>query len=384
MVNEEARKERHARLKKQDPAERPIALPVAEKASLFSDFISVSRRKVLKDVNNSPSVSQLFRKVMALVVTFLVVSPFMATYQLTQGSYLQPTGDFTMGDMDFIGEEARFTIEDVITEDGFLLKPAINSAEGDRTGSSEIFVYSVEPGDTLSSIAQRFNLKKETLMAENDLWNPNRLRVGFKLKILPVDGLSHVVKKGETIEKIAKTYKAEAEKIITQNQLQDLGEGELEANRVLIIPDAKREMPTYLASTAPANAANYSGPSASGRLIWPTIGQLTQGFHSGHSGIDIANRNKGPVYAAASGKVVKASTGWNGGYGNMIIIDHGNGMQTLYGHNEKLYVTEGQYVEQGQTISWMGNSGRVYGPTGIHVHFEVRIKGVKYNPMNFF
>ena len=121
-------------------------------------------------------------------------------------------------------------------------------------------------------------------------------------------------------------------------------------------------------------------------LIWPTIkkARLTQGYRRGHYAVDIAIRSKAPIFAAASGKVIKAAYGWNGGYGNVVIVDHGNGMQTLYGHNEKLYVTVGQYVEQGQTIAWMGRSGRVYGPTGIHLHFEVRINGVKYNPMNFF
>lgn len=289
------------------------------------------------------------------------------------------------GVYDLTEQGAEYAIADVMTEDGFLLKPAVNPAEGDRSGFSEIFIYTVESGDTLSSIAQRFSLKKETLMAENNLWNPNRLRVGFKLKILPVDGLSHVVKKNETVEKLAKKYKVEQENIVSQNQLEE--GAELLADAVLIIPGAKRAAPVYQASTAPAFAGNFQAPgTAVGRLIWPASAgtRLTQGYHRRHPALDIAKRAKGPIYAAASGKVIKARGGWNGGYGNYIIIDHGNGMQTLYGHNEKLYVTEGQYVEQGQTIAWMGNSGRVYGPTGIHVHFEVRIKGVKYNPMNFF
>ena len=174
----------------------------------------------------------------------------------------------------------------------------------------------------------------------------------------------------------------EQETIITQNQIKE--EEELDAARVLIIPGAKREAPVYTATSAPAMPSNYSGPASVGRLIWPARGSITQGYHRRHMAIDIGNRAKGPIYAAAGGKVIKARTGWNGGYGNVIIVDHGNGMQTLYAHNEKLYVTEGQYVEQGQTISWMGRTGRVYGPTGIHLHFEVRIKGIKYNPMNFF
>lgn len=324
---------------------------------------------------------KLCRRVFSITLAFLLLAPFLPNYQ-AQGYFIGGFEDEMMDVYEFTEQGAEYTIADVMTEDGFLLKPAINSEEGDRSGFSEIFVYAVEPGDTLSNIAERFNIKKETLMAENNMWNPNRLRVGAKLKILPVDGLSHVVKKGETVEKLAKKYEVEAEGIISQNQIEE----DLAADQVLIIPGAKRSAPVYRASTAPANAANYSGPaSAVGRLIWPAPGaKLTQSYRRNHPALDIASRAKGPIYASAAGKVIKAKGGWNGGYGNYVIIDHGNGMQTLYGHNEKLYVTEGQYVEQGQTIAWMGNSGRVYGPTGIHVHFEVRIKGVKYNPMNFF
>ncbi|MBN2095965.1 M23 family metallopeptidase [Candidatus Peregrinibacteria bacterium] len=377
MVNEEARRERHAKLKQQNiQFKNPI-----HPGAAVSDFLNNSRQQLFKDQNNNPLITQLCKKIIGLTLAFLLISPLLTTYQITQGSYI---GQFEedLGVLEYTEQGAEYAIADIITEDGFLLKPAINSTEGDRTGFSEIFVYTVEPGDTLSNIAARFNLKKETLMAENNLWNPNSLRVGTKIKILPVDGLSHVIKSGETIDKIAEKYKVDKETIIAQNQL--TGEEELVADATLIIPGAKRDAPVYASYTAPSAPANYTGPTAVGRLIWPTIGKVTQSYHRGHLAIDIGNRAKGPIYAAAGGKVVKASTGWNGGYGNVIIIDHGNGMQTLYAHNEKLYVTEGQYVEQGQTIGWMGNTGRVYGPTGIHLHFEVRIQGVKYNPMNFF
>ena len=323
---------------------------------------------------------------MALILGFLLIIPLISSYQLTQGAYIgvldESQGDWSAEDPSADGTP---TLNDIATEDGFLLKPAINSTEGDRSGFSDIFMYTVESGDTLSTIAERFNLKKETLMAENDLWNANKVKVGTQIKILPVDGLSHLVKKGETIDKIAKKYKVEKDLIVKQNQL---GDGTIEDGMVLIIPGAKRDEPVYISggSSAPSYAPGYSGSKSGGRLIWPVAagGKLTQGYGRKHTAIDIGNRARCPIYAAAAGKVVKAKYGWNGGYGNVIIIDHGNGMQTLYGHNEKLYVTEGQYVDQGQTISWMGNSGNVRGPTGIHLHFEVRINGVKYNPMNFF
>ena len=336
------------------------------------------------DIDN-PVASRLGKRVIAFSVAFFVISCFIPIYQFTEGHQLE--GDFVV--FDFTEQNTEYALNDIMTEDGFLLKPALNSTTGDRSTASEIFAYEVEPGDTLSSIAQRFGIKKETLIMENNLWNANSLRTGLTINILPVDGLSHLVKKSDTVASIAKKYKVEGDLIVVQNQLEE-GE-ELLDGTALIIPGAKKEMPVapvYASgNSAPSSIAgyNYNG-AATGRLIWPTLStaKLTQGFHSGHYAVDIATRSKGPIFAAASAKVVKADYGWNGGYGNVVILDHGNGMQTLYAHNEKLYVTAGQYVEQGQTIAWMGNTGRVYGATGIHLHFEVRINGVKYNPMNFF
>lgn len=380
MINLDARRERHAKLKQENVILKSPILNIKAPTTALKNRLS----QLCGQSRVSPMAGRFFKKVIGLTAAFLLISPFLANYQLTQGSYNGPGFEAGLEAFNYPEDGSVNTIAEVMTEDGFLLKPALNSTEGDRSGFSDIFVYTVEPGDTLSTIAESFNLKKETLMAENDLWDANRLRVGTKIKILPVDGLSYQVKKSDTLDALAKKFKVEKETIIKQNQMED---ETLLADAVIIIPGAKKEVPVYKPSTssAPVSIANYTGPSASGRLIWPAGGgQLTQGYHSGHLALDIGNRNRGPIYAAAAGKVVKAQSGWNGGYGNMIIIDHGNGMQTLYGHNEKLYVSVGQYVDQGQTIGWMGNTGRVYGPTGIHLHFEVRIKGVKYNPMSFF
>jgi len=379
MVNEEARRERHAKLKQENIQ---LKNPSLNSVGATTSFLSNAIQHICKDQNNNPLLGSFLRRIVGSTLIFLIVTTILSTYQL-DGAYAGQFPDEELNLEEYTDSNSEYTISDVMTEDGFLLKPAINSTASDRSGFSDIFMYTVEPGDNLSSIAQSFNLKKETIMGENNIWNPNQIKVGSTIKILPVDGLSHAVKKGDTLDSLAKKYKIEKGAIITQNQLED---ETLLADKVLIIPGAKREEPVYaVASGAPAGAANYAGPKAAvGRLIFPTVGKITQGYRGGHLAIDIGNRNKGPNYAAAAGKVIKASYGYNGGYGNVIIIDHGNGMQTLYGHNEKLYVEVGQYVEQGQTIGWMGRSGRVYGPTGIHLHFEVRIKGVKYNPMNFF
>lgn len=379
MVNIEAKLKRHAKIKETLPKTAPDTAMMRE-----SFFAGVTNKlcNIFRLQTDNPATVRLAKRIVTFTVAFLLLTPFVPLYQFTEG--YQPIGE-NYSVMDFTEQGTEFALAEVMTEDGFLLKPALNSTEGDRSTANEIFAYTVQPGDTLSTIAERFGIKKETLVMENNLWNVNNVRSGTTLNILPVDGISHLVKKGDTVDKVAKKYKVDKELIIRQNQLEE-GQ-ELLADTALIIPGAKKAIqPTY-ASSAPSNIAayHYNGPST-GRLIWPTLtkAKVTQGFRRGHYALDIANRAKGPIFAAASGKVVRADYGWSGGYGNVIIIDHGNGMQTLYGHNEKLYVTEGQYVEQGQTIAWMGNSGRVYGPTGIHVHFEVRINGVKYNPMNFF
>lgn len=379
MININARNERHAKLKQENIQLNNHSLsPVEATVTKLKSGIQT----LCNSHSNSPLMGQLFRKIFTCVVIFFIVAPLMSTYQLTHGSY---AGQYEDGTDIFgsSGDDTGNIIADVMTEDGFLLKPAINSEAGDRSGFSEIFLYTVETGDTLSSIAQGFNLKKETIMAENNLWNPSQLKVGSQLKILPVDGISYKVQKGDTLDKIVKKYKVDKAAVIKQNQIE---KETLVANMILIVPGAKPlpQVSSGGAVTAPANIANYKGPKSVGKLIWPTVGGITQRYRGGHLAIDIANSSKGAIFAATGGKVIKAATGWNGGYGNMIIIDHGDGMETLYAHNEKLYVTVGQYVEQGQTIAWMGRTGRVYGKTGIHLHFEVRIKGVKYNPMNFF
>ncbi|MDH5596687.1 MAG: LysM peptidoglycan-binding domain-containing protein, partial [Candidatus Peregrinibacteria bacterium] len=157
------------------------------------------------------------KQLMAFSLAFFVFSSIGPLYNFTEG-YSDHDG---VSYIDFSDEETRTLLEDIMTEDGFLLKPALNSTVGDRSTANEIFAYEVEPGDTISSIAQRFGIKKDTIIMENNLWNANRLKTGMILNILPVDGISHLVKKGDTISSIAKKYEVEAEDVIRQNQLEE-------------------------------------------------------------------------------------------------------------------------------------------------------------------
>lgn len=117
--------------------------------------------------------------------------------------------------------------------------------------------------------------------------------------------------------------------------------------------------------------------------MWPTSGMISQYYRAGHYAIDISNREKPMVVASKAGTVTTAANGWNGGYGNYVIIDHGDGMQTLYAHCDYLTVEVGDTVDAGDVIGRMGNTGRVYGATGIHVHYEVRVNGTKQNPLAY-
>ncbi|MCX6741080.1 MAG: M23 family metallopeptidase, partial [Candidatus Parcubacteria bacterium] len=175
--------------------------------------------------------------------------------------------------------------------------------------------------------------------------------------------------------------------IITQNDLLD--ETAINIGDELFIPGGRKlatpVAPTPMRSTPPSyvNYGNIPSALPSGtRLQWPTTAyRITQYFGWRHTGIDIADKSRPPVYAAEDGVVIKAQVGgYNGGYGNNIIIDHGNGLNTLYGHLTSLNVHVGDSVSRGQVIGIMGTTGR---STGIHLHFEVRVGGKRVNPLGY-
>lgn len=273
-----------------------------------------------------------------------------------------------------------------VTEGGFFMRGNLENATENRVGVNGVLNYTVQPGDSVSMIAQNFGIDTDTVLAVNNLSNANSLRVGQNLLILPVNGLLHKVVAKETIASIATKYKVEAEKILEQNNL--VVDEALTAGRELIIPGAKREVAAtrYIASSYSTDRSVGAIPDLSlstGKLLWPTSGKITQYYHSGHYAIDIGNRSQPMIVAARRGTVITAATGWNGGYGNYVILDHGDGMQTLYAHQDYLSVAVGDTVEAGDVLGRMGNSGRVYGATGIHLHFEVRVNGVKKNPLAY-
>jgi LysM repeat protein len=235
------------------------------------------------------------------------------------------------------------------------------------SGSDQISVYVVHDGDTLSAIADMFDVSVNTIVWANDLVRGQALREGQVLTILPISGVRHIVKKGDTIASIAKKYKGDATEIALFNDLQT--SGALVVGSEVIIPNGE-------VVQAPVKKKTTIGKGGKGTTTYAGYymrpvkgGRRTQGIH-GHNGIDIAAPMGTNIYAAASGTVIiSKSSGWNGGYGNYVVIKHSNGTQTLYAHLSDVSVSTGMQVGQGDVVGHMGNTGK---STGIHLHFEVR------------
>lgn len=237
--------------------------------------------------------------------------------------------------------------------------------------NSKISVYTVKPGDTLSQIADMFDVSTNTIRWANDF--SGSIQPGQELVILPISGLSHTVKSGGTIADIAKIYDADVREIALFNGISE--DKYLEKGDVVIVPHAEKQAPVSSSSKSIAKSNSTSSSSSSSTssswLIRPVSGGYTsQGIH-GYNAVDIAGLQRGAaIYASASGKVILAkSSGWNGGYGTYAVIEHSNGVQTLYAHMSSINVKTGQWVEQGQLLGGIGSTGR---STGNHLHFEVR------------
>ena len=242
---------------------------------------------------------------------------------------------------------------------------------------TETMNYTARSGDTIIKVAHKFGLQVSTLLWANKLTSKQSLAVGQTLRVPPKNGIFYSVKNGDLLSEIAKAHNIDSEKIAAYNGIKS--DGILSVGQEIFIPDAKK---TFVAQS------KFSGSSALGSIGFelhrPTKGVITQGFNTRHYAIDIANRLNTPLYSAASGTVVRSADGWNYGYGRYVIIDHGNGVQTLYAHMNARKIEEGDEIKTGQLIGLMGNTGNVFGPTGIHLHFEVRIRGRKVNPFNYF
>ena len=282
------------------------------------------------------------------------------------------------------GGQGEEILPSTVAGDSAVVSPILSPAEESFRQRDQIVYYTVDPGDPISEIAEKFAITANTILWENNLTAYSLIRPGDKLTILPTAGIQHKVAKGDTVAKIAKTYGVEPDQIIEFNKLASADD--IRTGERLLIPGGKKIIaaPTYSfrSFTSPTTPVSVTPKVAgTGEMQWPsTCRRITQYFRLIHTGVDIACTYGSDISAADAGTVVTSQGGWNGGYGTYVIIDHGGGIQTLYGHLSKLYVKAGEEVTKGQAIAAEGSTGRSSGP---HLHFEVRVSGVRKNPLYY-
>jgi len=239
----------------------------------------------------------------------------------------------------------------------------------------ETSVYVVRKGDSTSAIAQMFDVSVNTILAANNMKKGEKLVEGDVLLILPISGLEHKVAKGQTLQSIAKLYKADVDDIALYNGIPLYAK--LAIGDELMIPDGvkaeENSKPVKnLKATNDRDTQYYKvRPTIQnlvGYFINPVQGyRKSQGIHD-RNAIDMAIRTGTPIRASAGGRVTLARNGYNGGFGNLVILMHPNGVETLYAHMSKLGTSTGATVDQGEIIGYVGSTGRSTGP---HLHFEV-------------
>jgi murein DD-endopeptidase MepM/ murein hydrolase activator NlpD len=271
----------------------------------------------------------------------------------------------------------------IVSETSLLPTTSPQSVLGVGTGGADfsfeeedIEIYVVKTGDTAQIVADMFDVSVDTIYSANDMKKGDKLSVDNVLLILPFSGVEHTVAKGETPQSIASKYKVEVRDIRSANDLD--ANAKLTIGDKLMIPDAHildtPTAPTKINQTK--NIANAKGkntqttlPSVSGYFKTPVAGaSRSRGIQGGHRGVDLAAPAGTPIHAAAGGTVIIARNGYNGGFGNYVVVQHNNGTKTLYAHMSKLGTNPGATVSQGETIGYVGNTGS---SRGNHLHIEV-------------
>lgn len=277
-------------------------------------------------------------------------------------------------------------LTDNITTQGdlALIKPDIVDTEGEvNKGPGGIREYLVVEGDTVAKIANKFGVSINTILWANGLSSTSLVRPGQKLKIPSVSGVIHTVVRGDTLGGIAQKYAVSESTIRDANIING---DNLSIGQSLVIPGGRlietaKPRPSITQTAVKPSGDNSIVVSGTGKMSWPSTCYRISQYYKGwiHTGVDIACPHGSALRAADAGRVTRVQYG-STGYGYNVIIDHGNGISTLYGHMSRIDVVVGQYVAKGEVIGAEGSTGRSTGP---HVHFEVRIGGNMVNPLNY-
>ncbi len=276
------------------------------------------------------------------------------------------------------------------TQDGtVLVKPGLATTENSESTRTTVRDYIVQDGDSIGKIATNFNITVNTILWANNLTFNSYIKPGQTLVIPPTSGVMHTIARGDTLAKIAQKYDATEAQIRDFNTIEN--EGLVIGQRIMVpggrvIETAKPRQPARAVASAPAGRSSTSSvepatPAGSGAMTWPSACRRISQYYRGwiHTGVDIACPFGTPIRAAEGG-VVSLVQYSRTGYGYHVIINHGGGVQTLYGHMSTISVEAGQRVTKGETIGLEGSTGRSTGP---HLHFEVRINGAKTNPLSY-
>jgi len=307
---------------------------------------------------------------------------FLTFFVITFGPYIleqSDTGEGRQASLGLIQTSAIAFDQNLVT---------LQAEEVRQYRGGEVTLHTIQEGETISSIAQKYSLRQETVLWENNLTEKSKIKPEDELGILPIDGIRHKVVRGETIFSVAKKYgleEGQAQSIVNYpfNEFLNDETFELATGQFLMVPDGVKPDPVTrlpVASFAVVQTPDAGTVTAVGSFVWPASGRITQGYRFYHKAIDIANKSGGAVLAADSGTVTVAGWPDNGGYGNRVMIDHGNGFVTNYAHLSSIQVRPGQRVNRGDIIGQMGSTGR---STGVHLHFEIRQGGVLQSPLNY-
>jgi len=296
---------------------------------------------------------------------------------------------------------------DISPINGTILDPniAASSIMSCGTNSTQISTYIVNSGDTISAVAKMFNVSVNTILWANNLTGRSVLQAGQTLVILPISGINYTVKKGDTLQSIAKKYGGDhpvdtLSDILSYNDV--TSSSQLTIGQTIMIPSAELSSSDISPIVSPTNPKSYSStePVLDNIKNWPAYpscnyatvgcyylrpiqgGHISQKLH-GHNGVDLAAPIGTPIVATAEGTIIisRINGGWNGGYGNFVVISHSNGTQSLYAHMSPKaagLTSPGQHVTQGQLIGYIGMTGHTTGP---HIHFEIRgAQNLFWNP----